>query len=434
VNAERRGLLKKIGLLLSAVGPGLFLIGYNIGTGSITTMAAAGSRYGMALFWALVLSCVFTFVMLVAYGSYTTVTGETAMSAFKKHFSYRFPFLIWRIHFGKMLAIYAIIGLIIGELTALAGITGIVTDLVNEWTRFVFGGEGASRVVVALIIMIGCYILLWNGKYTRFEKFLITLVIFMGASFLLSMVLVIPEPGELVKGLVPRIPDEPDAFLIVAGIAGTTCSAMVFIMRSIVVAEKGWKSKDLKQGKIDAIISSGMMLLLSAAVMACAAGTLFRMNHPVVDTVDMIITLEPLAGRFAISIFLLGIIGAGISTLFPIVLVAPWLISDYRGTARDIKSPMFRILGALGLLVCLTIPIFGGRPVWIMIASQAFQATLLPVITIPIIVLLNRKEIMGEQKPGFWLNAGLWATLIFALITSYAAVLGLVDTLKGLLH
>ena len=420
MNAERRGLLKKIGLLLSAVGPGLFLIGYNIGTGSITTMAAAGSRYGMALFWALVLSCVFTFVMLVAYGSYTTVTGETAMSAFKKHFSYRFPFLIWRIHFGKMLAIYAIIGLIIGELTALAGITGIVTDLVNEWTRFVFGGEGASRVVVALIIMIGCYILLWNGKYTRFEKFLITLVIFMGASFLLSMVLVIPEPGELVKGLV--------------GIAGTTCSAMVFIMRSIVVAEKGWKSKDLKQGKIDAIISSGMMLLLSAAVMACAAGTLFRMNHPVVDTVDMIVTLEPLAGRFAISIFLLGIIGAGISTLFPIVLVAPWLISDYRGTRRDIKSPMFRILGALGLLVCLTIPIFGGRPVWIMIASQAFQATLLPVITIPIIVLLNRKEIMGEQKAGFWLNAGLWATLIFALITSYAAVLGLIDTLKGLLH
>jgi manganese transport protein len=421
VSAERRGLLKKIGFLLSAIGPGLFLIGYNIGTGSITTMAAAGSRYGMTLFWALVLSCLFTFVMLVAYGSYTTVTGETAMNAYKK-----------RLPLGKALAIYSIVALIIGELTALAGIMGIVTDLVNEWTRFVFGGEGASRVLIALVIMVGCFVLLWNGKYSRFEKFLVALVIIMGASFLLSMVLVIPQPGEVVKGLVPGIPNEPDAFLIVAGIAGTTCSAMVFIMRSIVVAEKGWTSKDLKQGQIDALVSSGMMLLLSAAVMACAAGTLFRMNYPVERAVDMVVTLEPLAGRFAISIFVLGIVGAGISTLFPIVLVAPWLISDYRGTPRNIRSPLFRILGALGLLVCLTVPVFGGRPVWIMVASQAFQALLLPVITIPIIVLLNREEIMGEKKAGFWLNAGLWATLIFALITSYSAVVGLIDTLKGL--
>lgn len=421
MTTDRRGLFTKIGVLLSAVGPGLFLIGYNIGTGSITTMAAAGSRYGMTLFWALVLSCLFTYVMLVAYGSYTTVTGETAMTAFKN-----------RLPFGKALAIYSIIALIIGELTALAGITGIVTDLVNEWTRFVFGGEGANKIIVAVVIIIGCFLLLWNGKYSRFEKFLVVLVIIMGASFLLSMILVIPEPGDVVKGLVPGIPNEPGAFLIVAGIAGTTCSAMVFIMRSIVVAEKGWKKEDLKQGNIDAIVSSGMMLLLSAAVMACAAGTLFKLGQPVERAVDMVKTLEPLAGRFAISIFVLGIVGAGISTLFPIVLVAPWLICDYRGTSRDIKSPMFRVLGGLSLLICLTVPVFGGRPVWIMVASQAFQALLLPVITVPIMVLLNNKEIMGEHRTGVWINIGLWATLIFAVITSYAAVLGLVDTMKDL--
>jgi len=415
-------MLKKIGLMLSAVGPGLFLIGYNIGTGSITTMAAAGSRYGMQLFWALFLSCLFTFVMLVAYGTYTTVTGETAMAAYKK-----------RLPWGKVLAIYSIIALIIGELTALAGIMGIVTDLVHEWTQFVFGGQGANKVVVAIVIIIGCFILLWVGKYSRFEKFLVVLVIIMGVSFILSMILVIPRPGELVRGLVPGIPDEPQAFLIVAGIAGTTCSAMVFIMRSIVVAEKGWGDKDLKQSKVDALISSGMMLLLSVAVMACAAGTLFRIGQPVEEAVDMVKTLEPLAGRFAISIFVVGVIGAGISTMFPIILVAPWLISDYRGTPRNIRSPMYRVLGAVGLLIALSVPVFGGRPVWVMVGSQAFQAMLLPVITLPIIVLLNRKEIMGQRKAGLWLNAGLWATFIFALITTYAAILGLLETLKDLL-
>ena len=418
-NGESKGLMKKIGLFFAYVGPGLFMIGYNIGTGSITTMASAGSRYGMTLFWALVLSCLFTYVLMVAYGKFTVVTGETSLRGFKNHFK-----------FGRVLAIFALVGLAIGELTALAGITGIISDLVKEWSSYALGGEGVNQLYVVLVIMVGCFILLWNGKYSNFEKFLTVLVIIMGLSFILSMILVVPRPADLLRGLVPGIPDEPKAFLIVAGMAGTTCSAMVFVMRSIVVAEKGWTRKELRHGNADAMFSSFMMLLLSAAVMACAAGTLFVMGQPVERAVDMVKTLEPLAGRFAISLFVLGVLGAGISTLFPIILVAPWMIADYRGTSRDIRSPMFRILGGLALLICLVIPVFGGQPVWIMIASQAFQAMLLPVITVPIIILLNRRELMGEDKAGWWLNLGLWATLIYALVTTYAAFVGLIDTVK----
>lgn len=47
----KKTFLRKIGLLLLSVGPGLFLIGYNIGTGSVTTMAKTGANYGMELFW-----------------------------------------------------------------------------------------------------------------------------------------------------------------------------------------------------------------------------------------------------------------------------------------------------------------------------------------------------------------------------------------------
>ena len=129
VNKEKKSLFRRIAILLSAVGPGLFLIGYNIGTGSITTMASAGSRYGMGLFWALI------------------------------------------------------------------GIMAIVTTMVNEWTTIVLGIP-VSTVAVAVVIMIGSYILLWDGKYEHFEKFLIILVIIMGASFLGSMFLVVPQPAE----------------------------------------------------------------------------------------------------------------------------------------------------------------------------------------------------------------------------------------------
>src|SRR6056297_2160179 len=109
---------KKILIALSAVGPGLFLIGYNIGTGSVTTMAKSGAEHGMALFWALVLSCIFTFVLMVAYGKVTLVSGNTALFNIKAQFKY-----------GWVLALYILIALIIGELLALIGVMGIVAEL-----------------------------------------------------------------------------------------------------------------------------------------------------------------------------------------------------------------------------------------------------------------------------------------------------------------
>ena len=197
---SNRKIIHRIGILLSAVGPGIFLIGYNIGTGSITTMASAGSRYGMGLFWTLVLSCIFTFVLMVGYGRYTIVTGETALAAYRKH-----------LPVGCALALYAMLALIIGELAALIGIMGIVVDLIQEWSRVLFQGEGFNPLLIAVIIIGGSYYLLWNGRYSRFEKFLTVLEVMMGCSFLMCMMIVVPAPGELITGLIPRIPQEENA-------------------------------------------------------------------------------------------------------------------------------------------------------------------------------------------------------------------------------
>lgn len=44
-----KNIIKKIALFWATIAPGIFLVGYNIGTGSITTMASAGASYGMTL-------------------------------------------------------------------------------------------------------------------------------------------------------------------------------------------------------------------------------------------------------------------------------------------------------------------------------------------------------------------------------------------------
>jgi len=224
--------------------------------------------------------------------------------------------------------------------------------------------------------------------------------------------------------MVPGIPDVPGAFRIVAAMVGTTCSAAVFIMRSTVVAEKGWSIKHLKNEKKDAFSSAFMMLFLSGIIMAVSAGTLHVMDLKLDTTLEMISLFEPIGGEAAAFLLILGIVGAGISTVFPIVLIAPWLIADFTGKPRNIKSPMFRVLILAGLVFAFGSIFLEHSPPILLVFSQAFQALILPAVAIPVFYILNRKDIMKEHSASTRMNIGLIAVIIFSIVTSYIAIKG----------
>jgi Mn2+/Fe2+ NRAMP family transporter len=315
-----------------------------------------------------------------------------------------------------------LIALVIGELLALMGIFGIVTDLISEASRLLFGGSGWSTLTITIVLVFGLYALLWFGKYQVFEKFLITLVILMGLSFIIVFFMVKPSFSSIAGGLVPSIPKTDGTLRLIAAITGTTCSAAVFIMRSTVVAEKGWTIQNLKLEKRDAAVSASMMLFLSLVIMAVSAGTLHVMGMKLNNTVEMISLFEPLGGRIAAFILILGIVGAGISSIFPIILIAPWLISDYTGRERNIQSPMYRVLGLLGVLFGFGMQFIATTPPLLMVFSQAFQALILPAVAIPIFILINRKALMKEYVAGTWMNISLVVIIFYSLLTSYFAI------------
>ncbi len=403
--------IRKLLIGLSAIGPGLFLIGYNIGTGSVTTMAKTGAEHGMGLFWALLLSCIFTYILMVTYGKVTLVTGKTALYNFRTEFRW-----------GWVLSLYIIIALIIGELLALMGVMGIVADLVQEGIRLAFDGLEVSTFWIILFFSTILYALLWFGRYQTFEKLLTILVIFMGLSFVLVFIMVKPSISTIVEGMVPTIPNSPGSLGLIAAITGTTCSAAVFIMRSTVVAEKGWGINDLKTEKKDAFVSAAMMLLLSGVIMAVAAGTLHVSGLKLDNTVEMIDLFKPIGGKLAAFILILGIAGAGLSTIFPIVLIAPWLLSDFRGAPRNIHSTQSRWLIFIALLFAFGTVFLEERPPALMIFSQAFQACILPAVVIPIFVLINKKKLMHHYLASTKLNIGIIAVILFSLITTCFAL------------
>ena len=403
---------------VSSIGPGIFIIGYIIGTGSVTTMASAGAKYGMSMTWALGLSCFFTYIMIVSVSRSTIVSGQTLIYSFKQKF-------------GAPITIFLIFGLMMTVIPSIMGLVGIATDVIREWTKLLTpNGNGVHPVISAVIFSAVLYYLFWNGTHGFFLKAMAVIVGLMGCSFILTMLMVIPTPSEIIKGIIPQIPNEENAHLILAGMVGTTMASVCIVARSYLVAEKGWDLSDFKNENRDAIISLALTFLVSVAIMACAAGTLYPRGISIENAIDMVRTLEPLAGRFATSIFVTGIVAAALSSTFPNYLIGPWLICDYLNIPRKMDCTSIRIAVFLFALTGFVVPVFGGRPVIIMIASQAVSPVIMPLLIMLLFVQLNDKEYAAHYKNPMILNTGLIITFIFSLVMSYSAVIGLLDLLK----
>ena len=167
------------------------------------------------------------------------------------------------------------------------------------------------------------------------------------------------------------------------------------------------------------------MFVLSFAVMACAAGAM-RGEH-IENAIQMVGLVRPIAGRFATALFVSGIVSAALSSLFPILLLAPWLICDYRGVPTDVRSPLSRILIYAVLLGTLTVPVLGGRPVSVVLVSQTLTVVATPLVVLFLTLLLNKKELMGEDRPSPMLNLLYLIIFLFTLLMAVIGIGGIVD-------
>lgn len=412
--------LKKLLAAVLAFGPGIFAIGYTIGTGSVTSMIVAGSTYGMQLLWVLLLSCIFSGLLMYAYGNFALISGETALYSFKRH-----------IKGGKIIAILIIIGISFGQWNSLMGILGISANIIYEIFLIYFpqleGVRYESVLIIAIVVISIMYGLLLVGKYTFFEKILVIFVTIMGLSFIVSLFMVYPLPLEVIQGLVPSVPQVEGGKMMVAAFVGTTMAAATFLSRPLFVKGKGWTIKNLDQQKKDAIIAACLVFIISAAVMAVASGALFHQGQPVTKVLDMVNTLEPVAGKFALTLFFFGTLSAGLSSIFPCLLIAPILLADYQSGELDTNSKQFRIITFFACLFALIVPIFGANPIQMQIISQVFNVFVLPIVIGGILLLINNKRIMKEHKTSIGLNIGLALALLFACVISYNGVIALAD-------
>nr|WP_262919019.1 divalent metal cation transporter [Tunicatimonas sp. TK19036] len=389
-------------------GPGIFAIGYTIGTGSVTSMILAGNNFGMDLLWVLFFSCLFSGVLIYVSGSYYLITSETALFAIRKH-------LPW----GKLLAIAIIVTVGIGQWNSLIGILGITSNVIFEILVINFPGLETQKYWVVLglaVLIIGVfYYLLIKGNYSLFEKVLALFVSLMGLSFVFTLLFVFPLPSEIIRGLIPKIPEVEGAGVLIAAFVGTTMAAATFLSRPLFIQGKGWTMEDLQVQKNDSIIAALLIFTISGSIMAVASGSLYGKGSEINHVLDMSGALEPSVGKFAVSIFFAGTLSAGLSSIFPCLMIVPLMLGDYNSGELDVTSSRFKLITGVASALALSVPLFEFNPIQGQIFTQVFNVFALPLVVISFFILWNRRN-AGLPKNRILTNIIMLAALAFSII------------------
>ena len=135
----------------AAFAPGIFIIGYVIGTGSVTTMSVAGASYGMTLLWTLALASLFTHLMIVGISRVTILSGETLLHLFRKHF-------------GVPVTALMIVSLAATQITSIIGVMAIVVDVLRAWSAAALGLT-VNPVGAAAFLTLVLVSLYWVGRH-----------------------------------------------------------------------------------------------------------------------------------------------------------------------------------------------------------------------------------------------------------------------------
>lgn len=400
--------MKKLLKFLLSFGPGIFAIGYTIGTGSVTSMIVAGNEFGMDLLWVLFFSCLFSGVLIYVSGSYYLLTQETGLWAIKKH-----------LPLGKIIAISIIVMVGIGQWNSLIGILGITSNVIFEVLSLNFPGlEGHKYAVVIgiAVCVIGIfYALLLKGKFSIFEKVLALFVSMMGISFFFTLFFVLPQPTEVIMGLVPTIPKVEGSGILIAAFVGTTMAAATFLSRPLFIQGKGWTIEDFTTQKNDSIVAALLIFIISGSIMAVASGSLYGNGHEITHVLDMSKALEPSAGKFAVSVFFAGTLSAGLSSIFPCLMIVPLMLGDYNKGKLDIQSKQFKIITGIASVLALTVPVFGFNPIKGQIITQVFNVFGLPLVVLSFLFLWNRKNV-GLPSNKIFSNIILICAFTFSII------------------
>ena len=411
--------------LFAVLGPGFVTASAGNDVGGIATYSAAGAKFGYIVLWTLVPLTISLIVVQEMAGRMGAVTGQGLAGLIRENFGVRLTFIAMALLFFINTGITA---------TEFAGIAASAS--IFHLNRFI--------VIPLATIVVFLLVLRLSNKIVE-RTFVIFSLIYL--SYIVSGVLAKPDWSAVARGtLIPVWSNEAGFLVTVVGLIGTTISPyMQFFLQSAVV-EKGSRAKDLFNVRADIIVGSVLGIVIAGFMIIANAATIHHaaiVNHrPPLDidsaqAVDFARALEPLAGQFAAALFGLGILNAGLFTATVLPLATAFIICEAFGLEAAVdrrwrEAPFFYALFAGGIVLgaglVLLLPADGLFQ--FTFYAQVLQGAVLPLELVLMLIVINRKRVMGTHTNGRAANVIGWGT---AAIIGSLAILYVVQSFLGAL-
>ena len=409
------GFLKrwKIRLLLffAVVGPGIITANVDNDAGGIWTYSSAGAQFGHMLLWTMIPTTLALIVVQEMSARMGAATGKGLSDLIREEFGLRITF-------------FMMIGILITNFgNVVAEFAGIATSLE------LFGLHRQYTVPICAVIV---WLIVVKGQYKSVEK------IFLAASFfyityIVAGVLAHPAWEDALKATVrlPKLQEfRHEAYLyMVIGVVGTTIAPwMQFYLQSSIV-EKGVTRRQYKASKIDVVAGCIFTDVVAWFIIVACAATLYVHGHrDVRDAADAAQALRPLAGEYAYILFAVGLFNASLFAASILPLSTAYTVCEGLGFESGVgkgfsEAPIFywlyTILIAAGAGVILTpnLPL-----VKISVLSQVVNGAVLPFVLIFMLLLINKKDLMGEYVNSRLFNVIAWGSTVIMIGLTAALV------------
>jgi Mn2+/Fe2+ NRAMP family transporter len=406
----KRGWVKFL-LFASVIGPGIIAGSANNDAGGISTYSYAGSKFGYALLWILVLNLITlacTQQMGVRLGVFT---GKGLASLIRERFGVRWTLL-------------AVLTLILANLAVCTSeFAGIAASL----ELF-----GVSKWISAPIFAILVWLILYKGSFKKIER----LFLFISALFLVyvvSAVMAKPDWSEVAKAsITPFLSSDRAFFLALLGVMGTTITPWgQFFLQSYVV-DKGISVKNYFIEKWEIYFSAFFTCFIAVMIIITTKNVLFDHGIVVDSAEKAAMSLAPILGNLAEIIFGFGFFAASLLGAFILPLTTSYCVCEALGFEHGVdrkltEAPTFYGLMAFMILcaaIFVLLPIFSLFQ--IMIFAQVVNGMLLPIILIFLIILFNGGEKLGlpplRKTSSFLFNLVTWTVIICLIAISLLLV------------
>lgn len=406
-----RSLRRRLVLLLAVVGPGLITSNVDNDAGGISTYTQAGAQYGYMLLWALIPMTIALYVTEEMCARMGVVTGKGLSDLIREEFGFRPTFFVM--------------------------ITGFLVDLANVVAEF--AGVAAamqifhiSKYVAVPIAAILVWILVIQGTYRQVEViFLFACILYL--SYVFSAVLAKPDWLIAAKyTVIPTVHFDLGYLIMLTGLVGTTIAPWQFFYLQAGFVEKKVGPRQYSQAKADVLIGSVSCMVIVFFIIVCTAATLYVHNQrDITDAGQAAQALIPLAGKWAGTLFAFGLLNASLFAASILPLSTAHVICEGLGFEAGLDhkfkdAKIFYWLYTFLVVVGAGIVLLPRAPLWkILIFSQVGNGIWLPVVVIFILLLVNRRDLMGQYVNTLGYNIVAWVTaiamIILTLFVSYAA-------------